>query len=818
MPKETLDVVTCTVKNRFDWGVFWWCRVEESQERRAIQFTPRQSEDIGAGDKVRVVVVPNSNTKYGPQWKCLQIVEIVPRPLCAAEDDDKLKALCDTFRLPSDAPWCNTSFEYFISCAAGDQLPKTKELKKSWMVQTDKQKGKTKQVLSVRDALRVFAASPDILCAWLVDFPEPVISMVKIMFDGHHRLPRGASTVASGRILDRFASVGHHLGQLVAHNPYLIWTRLSLAKMDDTLKKFDALTTDTDKSSSSSSSSSSSAAAPSASSTEHRRIALQFREAKRAAQHHRHTYCAMTFTHNEVRRIEWPWPDMIEDGIYSAVYIASHYRHETRIAEVLSAVRRRQDRPSEYTLLVAPTGKAAMRCQEAINAYLQNPVQLDDEQTRAVEMAMTQSVSYIDGAAGCGKTTTTGSLYSALLAQSSRTSGKRHKTHGQVECCTMHRVFHADVGCLPGMLGCSRTMSVSIVIDEASMIDASTLAAFLWHVHQTATIIRLVFVGDLEQLPPIGAGSVLHDLVRSGVIPSVVLQTVHRQGAECAILHNAHIIRRFKEEGVLCTVGSVLNPKDNFQWTRLPSANTSMEHIVQAVRAHLVADKHVQVIAPYNYLCDQISPMVREFYIPDWESKCIRFPAVVGGGRRAKWQYCIGDRVMSTHNVYFEFTEDAGEGKEETTVKRLAVANGSIGEVKNVGGKGIHVDFPNELGSSSSVEYSFKLTRGATKQMSGGGRYPCTDGGRTQTFWALQPAWVSTVHKFQGSEYPRLIVVLHGNWHRMLTRNMLYTAVTRAKRHCVLVGHANFINACSGTAPIGRMKLAERLRDGTVKK
>lgn len=384
-------------------------------------------------------------------------------------------------------------------------------------------------------------------------------------------------------------------------------------------------------------------------------------------------------------------------------------------------------------------------------------IALDPSQLAAVELATHARLGVITGGPGCGKTTCLRAALDALdargesyeLAAPTGKAAIRMREATGRDAQTIHRLlaYGPDER---GVLGFRRNefspvQASAVIIDESSMIDVLLADALLRAINPRTT--RLILVGDANQLPPVGAGQVFADLIASGTVPVARLTTVHRAAAESWVCTNAPII--------LAGGRPALERRDDFAWVgaaELPAAEVPARVIsavgdLQRTRGAELED--VQVLVPQNKggagafaLCESL----RAAFNPAHDDDPREWPAAPDVLLRLR------DRVIQTRNDY-----------------ELGVFNGEIGEVVAVehGLANAHVTvrFAGDAGDADRlVEYDWSAAR------------------------ALRLAYALTIHKSQGSQWPWVVVVCHTTHSQMLTRRLLYTAITRASRGVVIVG------------------------------
>ena len=503
-----------------------------------------------------------------------------------------------------------------------------------------------------------------------------------------------------------------------------------------------------------------------------------------------HTYAV--WQEPEVTVPDPPWPELVVDR--DSVYLGYVHRAETELARLLAGLAKDKSQPEPSQCGVfAFTGKAANRASEAIADWGQRydsgeAYDLHPEQQEAVTMALTNRISIIQGAAGSGKTT--------VLAEIVRRLG------GSGRARTMHSVIHGSPrDAFP-------TGRATVIIDEASMADILTVHRFLHALqHAGVEIFRIVLVGDTHQLPPIRHASVQRALLDAECIPKMTMTASQfRQsstGSGQGILRAATEVARweglfeafFAEESLIpsvpdflvhwvdtaASVGALYRPEKSELQAACDAA------LVHAQKRSDSGD-FVQVLCATNAACEMLNGPLRDLYNPSGRG---------GTERISGWIYREGDQVMSTKNLYVR-----GEPGEESTFfgsskKRgpwnLAVGNGEVGRVVETGRKHAVVAFCNER-----IRYSIGVNRSL-------------NGGRTRPFDVLTPAYAVTVHKYQGSECDHLIYV-HFSWRLdFATRNLLYTAITRAKKTAVVVGSKSQLNACGKWSKPSRTNIGERI-------
>jgi len=373
---------------------------------------------------------------------------------------------------------------------------------------------------------------------------------------------------------------------------------------------------------------------------------------------------------------------------------------------------------------------------------------LSEEQRAGVSTALLSRFSILTGGPGTGKTTSTKAIVAAfealkkdvLLASPTGRAAKRMTEVTGREARTVHRLLEFD----PEKRGFKRDLETPLecdvlVVDESSMLDMVLTYSLLKAVPEGA---QVIFVGDVDQLPSVGPGNVLRDLIESGAVPVARLTQVFRQAAESLIITNAHAINAGRMP--------LLPP---------PSEGRDCAY-VKAEEAEEVADKVVAVVArslpKRGYAPGDIqvlTPMQRgsagAAYLNTRLQEALN-PAAMGKDevQRGARLFRVGDRVMQIVNNYDKF-----------------VYNGDIGAVSAIHHEDetLTVAFPDAEGVNEVV-YEFA------------------------DMDELTLAFSCSIHKSQGSEYPAVVLALHTQHYMLLQRNLIYTALTRAKKFAVLIG------------------------------
>lgn len=413
---------------------------------------------------------------------------------------------------------------------------------------------------------------------------------------------------------------------------------------------------------------------------------------------------------------------------------------------------------------------------EAVSAAEQGiGLRLAPGQRQAVALALSHPVAVITGGPGTGKTTIVRVLVEAarrlgielrLCAPTGRAARRLAEATGG-EARTLHRLleYNPKSGAFQRDLG-NPIDGHGALVDEASMVDLRLAQALVRALPQPG---RLVLVGDADQLPSVGAGRVLADVIASGAVPVATLAEVFRQAQDSGIVRNAWRVNRGEPPRSAEQEEEAVAP-DFFVLPRRESGAV-LQTLAEVLSARLPRRgfdprRDVQVLTPMHNgplgtvaLNQQLQALLNP-----------TGPALQRGERLFR----VGDRVIQVRNNY-----------------ELDVFNGDVGRVVQIAGENLLVDF-GEGGPGGEV-----LLRG-------------------EDLGDLELAWAISIHKSQGSEYPAVIALLHRSHRIMLRRNLLYTAITRARRFACLIGDPEAIERAVAQAGGEERftRLAERLAEG----
>lgn len=443
----------------------------------------------------------------------------------------------------------------------------------------------------------------------------------------------------------------------------------------------------------------------------------------------------------------------------SVVYLLPFF-----LAERTTALRVRR-------LLAFPIPPAAVDLERAFRWFEERfGVTLAPAQREAIRGAVLGKVLVLTGGPGTGKTTLVRALVEIfgrkgervlLGAPTGRAAKRLEETTGQ-EAATLHRLLEWSPQAARFERNEERPLPADLlVVDEASMIDMLLAHHLLKAVPEQA---RLVLVGDADQLPSVGPGNVLAELLRSGVVPSVRLTRIFRQDGAGLIVSNAHRVLAGEQP-----LEPVEGQPSDFFFVEREDPDDTLETLRRLVaeripgRFGLDPRSDVQVLSPMRRgklgtisLNAELQALLNPAGAP-----------VEGSRGRLR----VGDRVLQSRNDY-----------------QLEVFNGDLGRIEGV----------DEEATEVLVRFDERTVR-----------YPAGE------LDPLELAYACSIHKSQGSEYPCVVVVLHREHYVLLQRNLLYTAMTRGKKLVVLLGSRRaLLRAVKNADPQKRYtRLAERLRE-----
>lgn len=395
---------------------------------------------------------------------------------------------------------------------------------------------------------------------------------------------------------------------------------------------------------------------------------------------------------------------------------------------------------------------------------------LDEMQKKALRLAMQSGIMIITGGPGTGKTTTINAIIhciekeglEVMLAAPTGRAAKRMTEATGYEARTVHRMLELN-GAISETgrsvyfeRNADNPLEADVfIIDEMSMIDIALFNALLKAIPMGA---RLILVGDVNQLPSVGPGQVLYDLISSKCYPTVTLDHIFRQAKMSDIVVNAHKINR----GESIQLGT--NSKD-FLFLERSDVNVIYKHMIQLITEKLpgyvdATPSQIQVLTPTHIgpLGVEALNRILQKYInpPNKQKKEKEYGDNI---------FREGDKVMQTKNNYSLEWEILGKNR-IVIDSGSGVFNGDVGTIVEIDDSAITVEY-DEI---RRVRYTY-------------------DG-----LDELELAYAITIHKAQGSEYPAVIMPLLGGPRPLLTRNLLYTGVTRAKRCVMILGSCETVN------------------------
>jgi exodeoxyribonuclease V alpha subunit len=394
---------------------------------------------------------------------------------------------------------------------------------------------------------------------------------------------------------------------------------------------------------------------------------------------------------------------------------------------------------------------------------------LAESQVAAIRLALISKVLVMTGGPGVGKTTIVKAILRILAAKGAGLllcaptgrAAKRMSEATGFEAKTIHRLLEVD----PKGGGFKRSEDNPLdcdllVVDEASMVDVMLMQALMKAVPDKAA---LLIVGDIDQLPSVGPGQVLADVISSGAVPVVRLTEVFRQAAQSRIITSAHRIN----QGFIPDLSSP--SQSDFYFVQADNPEIAVPRIIELVKTRIPKRfgldpvRDIQVLCPMNrggVGARSLNIELQAALNPAGERKVERFG----------WTFAPGDKVMQIENDYAK-----------------DVYNGDIGYIDDVN--------PDDGELTASFD----------------GRAVTYGFGDLDT---LVPAYAVTIHKSQGSEYPAVVIPVMTQHYAMLQRNLLYTGVTRGKKLVVLVGQKKAVAIAVGNVSGRRRwsKLNEWLR------
>lgn len=379
-----------------------------------------------------------------------------------------------------------------------------------------------------------------------------------------------------------------------------------------------------------------------------------------------------------------------------------------------------------------------------------NELALNEDQQKGIMASLMNKVSIITGGPGTGKTTLIKKLLSLLdlsniryrLAAPTGRAAKRMSQSTYKNAMTIHRLLEFDVGTFRFTKDEKNALDLDfLIIDEASMIDSAMAYSILKAVPLPA---HIIFIGDIDQLPSVGAGNFLHDLIDSGVVHYTRLTTIFRQAQNSMIVVNAHRVNQGEFPVVSVPEGSLRD----FIFIKEDNPETIAAHLhdlfTKKLKQRGFSASDITVLVPMNRGAVGTQSLNNQL-------QHILNPIVTGKKyvMRHGTQFREGDRVIQLRNNYDKL-----------------VFNGDMGiiDAVNTDDQKLTITFDGRL-----LEYEFSELD------------------------ELTLSYAITIHKSQGSEYPVIIVPLFMEHFILLQRNLVYTAITRAKKLCIFIGQTKAI-------------------------
>lgn len=442
---------------------------------------------------------------------------------------------------------------------------------------------------------------------------------------------------------------------------------------------------------------------------------------------------------------EKDWVVRITLGKREFVYLPEYYLAETYIAKKLAFMLRTSAQyEKDYS-------------DEIRGVEFSENIQYEDLQRAAISACLTGSVFILTGGPGTGKTTTLNGVIKILKAQKKRIllcaptgrAAKRMSDLTGEPARTIHRLLEVDFtakGELKFKRNETNPLPADVVIaDEMSMVDALLMCSLVRAIKPTS---KFIMVGDSNQLPSVGAGNVLKDLIASHYIPSVELKEIFRQAAQSLIVTNAHRIVNGEFP--------VLDDRQNdFFFMNKSLESDIAELVIQLAKQRLPDTYGFSPIDDIQVLCPtkmgmagtkELNKQLQSALNPPSQNKAeLKFFDVI---------FRTGDKVMQTKNDYDVLWTKNNE-------KVSGIFNGDIGIIRSVDrfSQNVTIDFEGRV-----AIYTSEMLR------------------------RLEHAYAITIHKSQGSEYDAVIIPITAFTHNLLYRNLLYTGVTRAKKMIIVIG------------------------------
>ena len=450
--------------------------------------------------------------------------------------------------------------------------------------------------------------------------------------------------------------------------------------------------------------------------------------------------------------------ELIDNGILvdcdNKIYLKYLYDAEVYVAEKIKKI-------ADYKPQQGTSSGTAITIEEIEQ---RTGVHYEGKQITAIETAISSNIMVLTGGPGTGKTTVTRGIIemltsmgkTILLAAPTGKAAKRLSELTGRNAMTIHRLlgYNPATGCAHNML--NPFIEDVIIIDEASMINLMLMDLLIRAIPER---MKVIIIGDIDQLPCIGSGNVLGDIINSETVPVVMLDKIFRQAQDSNIIVNAHRIKNGQDIIVDNTKDS-----DFFMMKMYNDVNLNIVKLItdRLPKAYGCSPKDIQVLTPMKKCevgVDKLNEMLQAAINP------------IGNEiKRGNIIYRVGDKVIQTVNNYDKdvFNGDSG-----------------IIDAVDTENKIVYIRFDDRI-----VQYGYADLE------------------------EVSLAYALTIHKSQGSEYPIIVVPITYANKRMMQRNLIYTAVTRAKKICVVVGDKRMVDIAVANSKCYKRKtlLKERLQ------